>query len=88
MGFNPTYVDKLFERFQRLHSPEEFNAMGIGIDFAFRPVGPAFARLATEGSSPELESTIGGAIDGAIRYVLGLYALLILIAFLGVTKFL
>ncbi|MEY3465143.1 MAG: hypothetical protein RL603_741 [Pseudomonadota bacterium] len=63
-------------------------AMGIGIDFAFRPVGPAFARLATEGSSPELESTIGGAIDGAIRYVLGLYALLILIAFLGVTKFL
>ena len=32
--------------------------------------------------------TIGIAVDGAIRYVLGLYALLIAIAFLGVTKFL
>ena len=31
---------------------------------------------------------IGIAVDGAIRYVLGLYALLIAIAFLGVTKFL
>lgn len=63
-------------------------AMGIGIDFAFRPIGPAFARLATEGSKPDIENTIGLAVDGAIRYVLGLYALLIAIAFLGVTKFL
>ena len=63
-------------------------AMGIGIDFAFRPIGPAFARLATEGSKPDIENTIGIAVDGAIRYVLGLYALLIAIAFLGVTKFL
>jgi hypothetical protein len=62
-------------------------AMGIGIDFAFRPIGPAFMRLATEGSKPDIEASIGGAVDGAIRYVLGLYALLIVIAFLGVTKF-
>ncbi len=62
-------------------------AMGIGIDFAFRPIGPAFMRLATEGSRPDIEATIGGAVDGAIRYVLGLYALLIVIAFLGITKF-
>jgi hypothetical protein len=63
-------------------------AMGIGIDFAFRPIGPAFARLASEGSRPEIEAVIGSAIDGAIRYVLGLYALLIAIAFLGITKIL
>lgn len=62
-------------------------AMGIGIDFAFRPIGPAFMRLATEGSKPDIEASIGGAVDGAIRYVLGLYALLIVIAFLGITKF-
>lgn len=61
-------------------------AMGIGIDFAFRPVVPAFIRLATEGSKPDIERSIGAAIDGAIGYVLGLYALLILAAFLGVTK--
>jgi hypothetical protein len=62
-------------------------AMGIGIDFAFRPIGPAFVRLATEGSKPDIEAAIGGAVDGAIRYVLGLYALLIVIAFLGITKY-
>lgn len=61
-------------------------ATSIGIDFAFRPVVPAFVRLATEGSKPDIESAIGGAIDGAIRYVLVLYALLLVIAFLGVTK--
>jgi hypothetical protein len=62
-------------------------AMGIGIDFAFRPIGPAFIRLATEGSKPDIEAAIGSAVDGAIRYVLGLYTLLIVIAFLGVTKY-
>ena len=62
-------------------------AMGIGIDFAFRPIVPAFLRLATEGSQPDIEAAIGAAVDGAIRYVLGLYALLIVIAFLGVTKY-
>jgi hypothetical protein len=61
-------------------------AMGIGIDFAFRPIGPAFMRLATEGSKPDIEAAIGSSVDGAIRYVLALYALLVVIAFLGVTK--
>ena len=61
-------------------------ATSIGIDFAFRPVVPAFVRLASEGSTPDIERSIAGAIDGAIRYVLGLYALLIAIAFLGVVK--
>ncbi len=61
-------------------------AMGIGIDVAFRPIGPAFMRLATEGSQPDIEQAISTAVDGAIRYVLGLYALLIVIAFIGITK--
>lgn len=61
-------------------------AMSIGIDIAFRPVGPAFARLAAEGSRPDIEAAISAAVDGAIRYVLALYALLVAIAFLGVAK--
>lgn len=61
-------------------------AMGIGIDVAFRPIGPAFMRLATEGSQPDIEQSISTAVDGAIRYVLSLYALLIAIAFIGITK--
>jgi hypothetical protein len=61
-------------------------ALGIGIDYAFRPVGPAFVRLAQEGSKPDIEAAIGSSVDGAIRYVFCLYALLVVIAFLGVTK--
>lgn len=61
-------------------------AASIGIDLAFRPIGPAFARLASEGSQPDIETAIAGAIDGAIRWVWMLYGLLVLIAFFGVTK--
>lgn len=62
-------------------------AASIGIDLAFRPIAPAFAELAARGSQPEIEREITLAVDGAIRYVLLLYALIIAIAFLGITKF-
>ena len=61
-------------------------ALGIGIDIAFRPVGPAFMRLATEGSSPAVETEVSRGIDGAVRVVIALYLLLALIAFIGVAK--
>lgn len=61
-------------------------AASLGIDLAFRPVGPAFVRLASEGSQPDIEAAISGAIDGAIRWVWMLYGLLVAIAFLGITK--
>jgi hypothetical protein len=61
-------------------------ACAIGIDWEFRPIGPAFQRLATEGSGPEVEAAISGSIDGAIRWVLTLYGLLLVIGFLGTTK--
>lgn len=61
-------------------------ACAIGIDWEFRPIGPAFHRLATEGSGPEVEAAISGSIDGAIRWVLALYGLLLVIGFLGTTQ--
>lgn len=61
-------------------------AASIGIDYAFRPIVPAFMRLASEGSQPDIEMRISGAVDGAIRYVLALYALLLIIALLGTTQ--
>jgi hypothetical protein len=61
-------------------------ALGIGIDYAFRPVAPAFVSIATEGSNASNEAAVKRGIDGAIRYVLTLYAMLFVIAFLGVTK--
>jgi hypothetical protein len=61
-------------------------ALGIGIDYAFRPVAPAFMRLASSGPSAADEAALAAGIDNAIRFVLALYALLILTALLGVTK--
>lgn len=61
-------------------------ALGLGIDAAFRPVGPAFQRIATQGSQDADEAVFARGVDVAIRYVLALYAALTVIALLGVTK--
>ncbi len=61
-------------------------ACGIGIDKVFTPIIPAFTRLATEGSSPELEQIIGQTINRTCFVVLVLYALLLILTFLGVTQ--
>ena len=47
---------------------------------------PAFMRLATEGSKPDIEADITRAVNGAVRWVLTLYALVAGIAFLGTAK--
>jgi light-regulated signal transduction histidine kinase (bacteriophytochrome) len=31
VGFNPDYADKLFHAFQRLHSPRDFEGLGMGL---------------------------------------------------------
>lgn len=57
----------------------------IGIDWAFKPLVVAFPQLA-QGSTPELERTISGSMDRALRFVYALYALLAIIAWLGVSR--
>ena len=59
---------------------------GIMIDREFDPMAPAFARLAAEGSKPDIEHAISRAVDRCIRWVLTLYALVIVIAFLGTAR--
>lgn len=61
-------------------------ACSIMIDLEFRPIGPAFARLAAEGSTPAIEAVIRRSIDRAVVWVLMIYALLTTIAFLGAVK--
>jgi hypothetical protein len=60
--------------------------MGFGVEHAFRPVVSAFARLVKEGSKPDIEAPIAAGIDAATRYVLAIYALLVLAAMLGVLQ--
>jgi hypothetical protein len=59
---------------------------GIMIDREFDPVSPAFARLAAEGSKPDIEHAISRGIDRSIVWVLTLYALVVVIAFLGTAR--
>jgi len=59
---------------------------GIMIDRRFEPVAPAFARLAAEGSRPDIEQAIRSAIDRSIAWVLTLYALVVAVAFLGTAR--
>lgn len=58
----------------------------IMIDIRFRPIVPAFVRLAQEGSRPDIERAITKAVNEAIVWVLATYALVAIVAFLGTVK--
>ena len=58
----------------------------LGIEVAFFPLGLAYERLATEGSSPEIESSISGGMDLTLRWVHATYILIFISAFIGATK--
>ena len=58
----------------------------LGIEVAFFPLGLAYERLSTEGSSPEIESSISGGMDLTLRCVHATYILIFITAFIGATK--
>jgi len=60
----------------------------LGIEIAFFPLGIAFERLATEGSSPELESSITDGMNTTLKWVHATYIMIFIVAFIGVTKIL
>ena len=59
---------------------------GIMIRVALHPFGPAFGKLLTDGSSPDVEAAIGGAMKRAIPWVMLIWAMVLVASFLGVFK--
>lgn len=59
---------------------------GIMIRVSLRPFGPAFGKLMSEGSSPEVEKGISGAMSRAVPYVFLIWAMVLVATFLGVVK--
>ena len=61
-------------------------ACGLSIRLVFAPFGAAFARLAENGSSPDVEQAISGALARSRPFVLSIWVLLVAAAWLGLTK--
>ena len=55
----------------------------LGIDFAFTPAIKPFMEIGTEGSTPEREALYSKAVNHTLVWVLTLYVLIALIAFMG-----
>jgi hypothetical protein len=57
--------------------------MGLLIRRRLHGFGPAFGRLMSEGPSPSVDAALRGSIEGARPFVLGIWAALVLAAWLG-----
>ncbi len=60
--------------------------LAVAVDATFKPLIMALGRLKTEGSTPEIEDAIAASLAKTNAGVMGLYALLLAMAFLGVFK--
>ncbi|MBM4212369.1 MAG: hypothetical protein FJ179_01475 [Gammaproteobacteria bacterium] len=59
---------------------------GIMIRVRGKPIGPALRRVLAEGSTPELEAEITRGFSRTRPFVLAIWALLLIAAWVGITK--
>lgn len=61
-------------------------AILIVVNFMFKPFGPAFERLISEGSTPELEETIASLINRGKPWIWAIWAIVVVNTALGLFK--
>jgi len=61
-------------------------ACGVAIRFVLRPFGPALAALVREGSTPAVEASLARSIQGSYPFVLTIWAMVLVAAFLGAVQ--
>lgn len=59
---------------------------GIMIRMRGKPIGPALRKILAEGSTPELEAQLVRGFDRTRPFILGIWALLLVAAFVGLAK--
>jgi len=64
------------------------NLMIVAMLYVFDPMGIQFGRLAVEGSTPEIETTISTIMDRAAVTIWATYILIFIVGFIGTTKLL
>jgi hypothetical protein len=62
------------------------NLTVLGIEASFIPVGPAFGRLFTEGSTPEVEKAISRGMDVTMFWVYTSYILILIVGLVGIAR--
>jgi hypothetical protein len=62
------------------------NLMIVAMLYVFDPMGIAFGRLAVEGSTPEIETTISTIMDRATVTIWTTYILICIVGFIATTK--
>jgi hypothetical protein len=62
------------------------NLMIVAMLYVFDPMGIAFGRLAVEGSTPEIETTISTIMDRATVTIWSTYILICVVGFIATTK--
>ena len=61
-------------------------AAGVALDTAFKPAVETFQQIATAGATPERNARYSAQVAPVYRWVLLIYALVLIAAFAGVTK--
>jgi hypothetical protein len=61
-------------------------ACGVAIRVVLRPFGPALAALLSDGSTPEVEAALARSLRGTYPFVLTIWAMLLIAAFLGAVQ--